>query len=1059
MKHLTLLTFSALAFCQVGTCGPATIKHLAQIPIGFEPNLGQAPVSERFVSRGLEYSLSLSESGANLRVSTGKSLDIQFVNSNLQPHIQGTDSFSYKSNYFVGNNPEKWLKDVPNFAKVRYSQVWKGIDLVFYGNHTQLEYDLVVSPGANPEQAAILFPGAAVHVNKAGDLIVQTVLGDFVQKRPLAYQLVAGERHAIGARYRVSGNHIRFAIGKYDPALELVIDPQLTYSIGQIDPKYITASGVGVDNSGNSYVGGTTSPIAVNPMGIMATNAWLAKLDAQGNILLTAAVGAADGGDVTVNAFTTDPAGNVYITGSTTSTSPKALPVPNGFQTAPAGGGTDAFLMKIATVGNHVGFPYGTYFGGTGADSANAISVPVNDLVLIAGQTNSPNIHNTTSQMYAGGNSDAFAARINTFASGANSLIYSTFLGGSGDDSAQAVSADFTGVAYVAGKTTSTDFHPTSPNGFNTVKTTSNTDGFLVKLTPVGAAATYFTYYTSGPISAIATDLNANAFIAGTAAGFIPTNSVIPGYQVSNGTGHGFVARLNTNTTGVNSLAYASYLGGNGFDTANAIATDGNAKAFVTGSTTSSNFPTLNPTQGSLAGNTNAFVTVLDTTKSGPAGLTFSTYLGGSGPDLGTAIAVDQNGNPIVAGQSSSPNFPVTPGKPEGGSNTRAFTSKILFETALQFVPIAPCRILDTRNATGTFGGPFLAGGVMRSVPVQSSTCGIPASAQAYALNMTVVPRTSPLGYLTVWPSGQPQPFVSTLNSPDGSVLANAAIVPAGSGGSVNVYASNDTELVIDINGYFTPPGGNSLQFYPLTPCRVADTRNAIGAFGGPFIAAGTNRSFVIPSSSCAVPASAQAFSFNVTVVPHGSLGYLTAWPTGQAQPVASTLNSLDGTVLANAAIVPGGPGGAVSFYASNDTDLVLDINGYFAPPGTGGLNFYTLTPCRVVDTRNPNGPFGGPIIAGNTSRSFPLPAAACGLPATASAYSLNMTVVPQGPLGFLTVWPTGQPQPGVSTLNALKGIVIANAAIVPAGIGGAISVFAANPTHVVIDANGYFAQ
>jgi hypothetical protein len=376
--------------------------------------------------------------------------------------------------------------------------------------------------------------------------------------------------------------------------------------------------------------------------------------------------------------------------------------------------------------------------------------------------------------------------------------------------------------------------------------------------------------------------------------------------------------------------------------------------------------------------------------------------------------------------------------------------------TALQFVPLTPCRVLDTRDPTGPLGGPFISAGTIRIVPVTSSSCGIPPDAGAYSVNITVIPRNGFLGYLTVWPSGQPQPVVSTLNSYDGSVLANAAIVPAGVGGSINAFASNDTDLVMDIDGYFITPGASSLQFYPLAPCRVLDTRNPNGTFGGPALTGGTSRSFPIPSSPCEAPSTAAAYSLNVTVVPHGPLGYLTAWPTGQPQPVVSTLNSLDGTILANAAIVPAGSGGAVSFFATNTTDLVVDIDGYFAPPGTGGLNFYAVPPCRVVDTRNANGPLGGPIMNANTTRTFPL-SGACGLPATAAAYSLNMTVDPPAPMGYLSVWPTGESQPVVSTLNDFKGLAVANAALVPAGTSGSINVYVMNTTHVIIDTNGYF--
>ncbi|MGA2714607.1 MAG: IPT/TIG domain-containing protein, partial [Bryobacteraceae bacterium] len=394
------------------------------------------------------------------------------------------------------------------------------------------------------------------------------------------------------------------------------------------------------------------------------------------------------------------------------------------------------------------------------------------------------------------------------------------------------------------------------------------------------------------------------------------------------------------------------------------------------------------------------------------------------------------------------------------GPASNSFPFVITSPSPLQLLTVAPCRVMDTRNPNGTFGGPFIATGTSRTIPIPSSACGVPANAAAYSLNFTVVPRTGTLGSLTVWPTGQPQPLVSTLTSPDGSVLASAALVPAGTASSINAYATDDTDLVVDINGYFVPPTAGTLQFYPLPPCRVLDTRNANGTFGGPSLPAGGNgRSFPFPSSSCGAPASAAAYSLNVTVVPQGSLGYLTAWPTGQTQPFVSTMNSYDGTVIANAAIVPAGTGGAVSFYATNTTDLVVDINGYFAPPGSAGLNFYTVTPCRLVDTRNANGTFGGPAMGAATTRSFPLPQASCGLPAypAAQAYSLSMTVIPQGVLGYLSTWPTGGTQPFVSTLNAWKGRAVANAALVPAGTGSSINVFVTNTTDLTIDTAGYF--
>jgi len=399
-------------------------------------------------------------------------------------------------------------------------------------------------------------------------------------------------------------------------------------------------------------------------------------------------------------------------------------------------------------------------------------------------------------------------------------------------------------------------------------------------------------------------------------------------------------------------------------------------------------------------------------------------------------------------GTSSSALWSFTTGGPAAG---------------LQFVPLTPCRIVDTRNPDGAFGGPALAGvNATRTFAIRQSTCLVPADAQAYSLNVTVVP-SGPLSYLTMWPSGQGRPVVSTLNSWSGTVVANAAIVPAGTGGSINVFASDPTQLILDINGYFAPPSVNpprvSYSFYPETPCRVADTRGPAGEFGGPGMQANDSRDFPIPLSSCSVPAAAMAYSLNSTVVPAGYLGYLTMWPTGQPRPGVSTLNSWQGKIVANAAIVPSGTNEEISVFVTNPTNVILDINGYFALPGNANaLSLYTVTPCRVADTRNAQGPFGGPAMGGGTIRQFVIPASACGIPATAAGYSLNVTVVPAGPLFYLTVWPAGVTQPVVSTLNSFDGSVVANAAVVPAGTNGAIDVYVTNQTDVILDINGYFA-
>ncbi len=370
----------------------------------------------------------------------------------------------------------------------------------------------------------------------------------------------------------------------------------------------------------------------------------------------------------------------------------------------------------------------------------------------------------------------------------------------------------------------------------------------------------------------------------------------------------------------------------------------------------------------------------------------------------------------------------------------------------LRFVPVTPCRVADTRNPSGAFGGPFLGAGTTRGFTIPDSACGIPNTAQAYSVNATVVPKGS-LGYLTMFPCGETLPLASTLNSIDGRVKAGAAIVPAGTNGAVCAFVTNDTDLVLDVNGYFVPSSNTSaLAFYPLTPCRVVDTRGPAGALGGPSLVGNAARSFPILSSSCSVPAAAQAYSLNYTSVPKGNLGFLTTWPAGQTQPLVSTLNAPTGAVTANAAIVPAGTNGDISVFVTHNSDLVIDIDGYFAPPGAGGLSLFPTTPCRVLDTRNPAGspPFKGTL-------NDDVSGSGCSIPATASAFVLNATAVPPGPLGFLTLWPQGATQPLVSTLNAGDGAVTSNMAIVPT-TNGSISAFVPDLSHLVLDISGFFA-
>jgi uncharacterized repeat protein (TIGR03803 family) len=377
--------------------------------------------------------------------------------------------------------------------------------------------------------------------------------------------------------------------------------------------------------------------------------------------------------------------------------------------------------------------------------------------------------------------------------------------------------------------------------------------------------------------------------------------------------------------------------------------------------------------------------------------------------------------------------------------------------TALQFVPLpSPCRAVDTRPERG--GGGPIQGGIPQNFAISGAgTCGTLASAAAYSMNVSVVPN-GPLGYLTVWPAGQPRPLASTLNSLDGRIKANAAIIPAGAGGDISVYATNTTNVIVDVNGYFAPVSGSTLAFYPLPPCRVADTRHSSypPGLGPPFLTGGQERAFpILNATTCNIPPTGvAAYSLNFSVVPHGSLFYMTVWPTGQTRPVVSTLNDIPGQIIANAAIVVAGTTGEVSVYPTNDTDLIIDINGYFAAAGTGGLSLYGVQPCRVIDTRHVG---SGQPFSGTLSPPVDVVDTGCAASSLAQAYVFNASVVPVGALGYLTLWPDGSGQPLVSTLNALDGSISSNMAIVPS-TNGKVDAYASGITQLILDISSYFA-
>jgi uncharacterized repeat protein (TIGR03803 family) len=434
------------------------------------------------------------------------------------------------------------------------------------------------------------------------------------------------------------------------------------------------------------------------------------------------------------------------------------------------------------------------------------------------------------------------------------------------------------------------------------------------------------------------------------------------------------------------------------------------------------------------------------------AGVVFKITSSGTLTSLHSFTGTD--GRFPYAGLAAAPNGNLYGTTYSGGTASKG-TVYTLSPTPYQFTALPPCRLLDTRTGNPIRGGTYQSFNLVQLA--QQNGCGDLSTASLYSLNVTLVPYNGgPVSYLTIWPTGQAQPNTSTMNSPDGRTKANAAIVQAGENGAVNVYVSNITDVILDINGYFTNSGPSTLQFFPLPPCRVADTRGPTGGLGGPYLQRDTERDFQVRDSNCGIPSSAQAYSLNFTVVPYNSqpLNFLTVWPAGSPQPGVSTLNNPKATTVANAAIVPAGPDGSIAVYPTANTQLIIDVNGYFANSGTGGLSIYPALPCRVLDTRAIG---NGQPFSGTLNPAVNVVGSPCAVPAAAQAYVFNATVLPSPTLGYLTLWADTKSQPGVSTLNANDGATASNMAVVPT-VNGKIDAYAAGRTQLILDITSYFA-
>jgi hypothetical protein len=764
----------------------------------FEPNRGQTSSQVKFLARGSGYGLFLTAGEAVLelqqtvpapRTATAvpqpkpnSVIRMRLEGANPSAQVSGVSPLPGKSNYFIGNDRSKWRSGIPQFARVQYQAVYPGVDLVYYGNQGQLEYDFRVAPGANADQIALSFAGASARIVSgdssgdsagSGDLVLSTANGDIRFHTPHVYQpAVPGageasgqaEKSVAGSFRQLADNKIGFTIGDYDHTRELVIDPVLSYST------YLGAGGeslvkVAVDAAGNIYLAGSTTsayffPIPTNgdnpspPLQTTRTgaqNIFIAVINPAPQMnspsLLYATYLGGSGTD-SLAGISVDSSFNIYVAGSTTSDNFPTTP--NAFQTAAVvqenGGfpGSHGFLSAITLGLNSVySLTYSTYLAGNAVDTVTGLAID-NSCVTqsnsascnayLTGVTTSsngvnigfpanPNAFQPISN--SPGNPQFFASKVYTGGSGSQSMLYSTYFGGGNfgatdiaigggiavDTAATNVNMYFTGTTNQLGVTVSNlqtfplfNAQQTCLNeaskatNCNTANTTT-TDAFVAKINPnqPGTNPVYSTFLGGSGNdfgNAIAVDSSSSAYIVGA------TNSpdwecagcpsfFQTAYTGAHGATNGFIAKVGNIVGSTYPLSYFTWLGGTGPDSIQAVTVDSVQYAHVVGTTSSPDptFPvTKNTVQATYGGGTSdAFVALISTSLAGTFPLTtpvgdYSSYLGGSGTDQGTGIALDVFGATYVAGTTQSGNFPVTAAtafQPDLIGKQNAFVSKI----------------------------------------------------------------------------------------------------------------------------------------------------------------------------------------------------------------------------------------------------------------------------------------------------------------------------------------------------------------------------------------------
>ncbi len=723
---------STAPLLSTGVDTPRWEKAYAQLPMGFEENRGQAARDVKFVSHGSGYALSLAPQEVDIallrrRAMTASPLHrpaalralrearkamkttvirMQLQGANPAPAIAANEPLPGRSNYLIGNDREKWLTDVPSYRRVKYSGIYPGVDVEFYGNQRHFEYDFTVAPGANPKVIALKIDGAQkLTIDSHGDLILHTPDGDAEFQKPLVYQLAEGKRHEVAANYALaSGNRVTFAIAKYDQSLPLVIDPVLlhpllTYSTFLGGTGDESAQSIAVDGSGDAFIAGSTSSTDFPPTTNLAPASgcgFVTELNPAGTAQLYSNYLCGTSGLDEAFAIALDSNGKVYVAGTTGSTdfptTANAL-IQSPLTTNPSG---TAFVTKIdPTLSGAASLLYSSYIGGTNGDLANAVAADANGNAYIGGQTFSNpgaagsggfavttgGLQQTPSNTFGTG----FLTRIDTTKSGGASLIYSTYLGGDGANQANfldfgdavfGVAVDTSNNAYLSGVTASTGTSFPTMNAFQGSAVAANMDGgaFVTRIdtTKANAASLIYSTYLEGSTfdAALAIALGPNnvAYVAGSTDS-LDFHTTTGAFQTTGAlSGVAFITLVDTTMTGNSSVAYSTFFGGTGSDTGFGIQADGNGNAYVVGSTQSSDFPITPFVLPSSLPNPNGspFIVKLSPKGNGTADRIYASYFGGTGDgadaDQGFAIAIDSHGNAYITGVTFSANMPTTAG-------------------------------------------------------------------------------------------------------------------------------------------------------------------------------------------------------------------------------------------------------------------------------------------------------------------------------------------------------------------------------------------------------------